>query len=435
MERQGPSIRIYDARRADPPEVAALRCRSISEFPQEAEVIVSEILGAVRERGDAALVEYTRRFDCPGFTADQIAVSPEEIERAYTEVEGEWLAALRQAIASVRRFHEQHVPESWLEEHEGTRLGQRVRPLDSVGMHIPGFSAPLYSSIYMLAVPAAVAGVERLALATPPRKDGSVAATMLVAAAECGVREVYRVGGAQAVAAFAYGTQTVNRVDKVVGPGNVYVVLAKRAVFGLVGIDSLTGPSESLIIADESADPVLVAVDLLSQAEHTGDNAVFLLTTSMELANAVNAEMEQLLQETPRAELAAQSLSAHGAVVLVSDLEAALSLSNDIAPEHLQLMVAEPTVALNGVRHAGCIFVGPHSPVPLGDYAAGPSHVLPTNGTARFSSPVTVQDFVKVSSIVWASEKTLKELGPGVEILAEGEGLPGHAEAIRRRRG
>jgi histidinol dehydrogenase len=285
----------------------------------------------------------------------------------------------------------------------------------------------------MLAIPAEVAGVPRRVLATPAGQDGAVAPTMLVAAAECGLAEVYRIGGAQAIGALAYGTQTIARVDKIVGPGSPYVVLAKREVFGVVGIEALPGPSEALIVADETADPALVAVDLLSQAEHTGDNAVFLVTDAPDLATAVSAELTQLLQSAPRAELASRSLREHGAIILVRNQDAALALANDLAPEHLQLMVDDPLSVLPQIRHAGCVFLGAHSPVPLGDYAAGPSNVLPTDRTARMSSPVGVHDFVRRSSVVFASERGLRDLAETVERLAEGEGLPAHAESIRRR--
>jgi histidinol dehydrogenase len=426
-------IPIHDARQGEPPELAALRQRSVMSFPAEMHETVRETVAAVRERGDDALVEYTRRLDWPAATAEGLAVPVEELHRAYDEVDADWLDALRTAIANVRRFHEQRVPESWLEDFDGLRLGERVIPLDSVGLYVPAQKAPLYSTLYMLAIPAEVAGVRRRVLTTPARRDGSVAPAMLVAAAECGLTEVYRLGGAQAVAALAYGTQTIPAVDKIVGPGPPWVILAKREVFGVVGIEALPGPSEALIVADEHADPALVAADLLSQAEHTGDNAVFLITDAPALAETVSAELSRLLETAPRAELAAQSLRECGAIILVRDTDAALALANDLAPEHLQLMVEDPLSVLPRIRHAGCVFLGAYSPVPLGDYAAGPSNVLPTDRTARMSSPVGVHDFVRRSSVVFASEQGLRDLRDCIETLAEGENLPAHADSIRRR--
>jgi histidinol dehydrogenase len=397
---------------------------------------VTATIAAVREQGDAALVRLERQFDCPTYEREQIGVGAAEIDAAYEEVSAELLGALRSAIARVRAYQERELPGGWREEIGGLALGSRVRPLASVGVYVPAGQAPLPSSLYMCAVPAAVAGVPRIAVCSPPQKDGRVEPLTLVAARECGVREVYRLGGAQAIAALAYGTETVRPVVKIVGPWSPWVVEAKRQVFGAVGIESLPGPSESAMVADESADPGLVAADLLSQAEHTGDNTVVLLTPSETLAAAVQAAIPQQVAALGRAELIGQSLREQGALVLVRDLAQAAALVSELAPEHLELAVEDPEALAERIDNAGCIFLGHRATVPLGDYAAGPSHVLPTGGTARFSSPLSVHDFVKRTSLVGpVSEGALRRLGPDVVALAEAEGLTAHAEAVRKRLG
>lgn len=426
-------LQILDARRQPSALLEALRHRSIGDWAPEIEQAVREIIARVRQEGDLALVEYEQRFDCPTMTQAQLRVPREQIEAAYEDVSPEWIGAFRRAKENIYAFHERLRPTSWLESFEGLWLGQRVTPLDAVGLYVPAGKAPLPSTVAMMAVPAKIAGVNRLVLASPPRQDGTVPSPLLVAAAECGIDEIYRMGGAQAIAALAYGTETVERVDKIVGPGNPYVILAKKEVFGVVGIESLPGPSESLIIADETAEPRLVAADLLSQAEHTGDNLVILLTPDPQLAESVRAEAYRQLTALPRMELTASSLSHYGLIVIVNDLEHAVQISNDIAPEHLELAVAKPFELLELVENAGCICLGHYSTVPLADYAAGPSHVLPTNGTARFSSPLSVEDFIKKSSLIYATENGLHSLGPDVIVLAEGEGLHAHAEAVQRR--
>ncbi|MCE5238504.1 histidinol dehydrogenase [bacterium] len=426
-------VQIIDVRRQSSALLDALRQRSLADVSPEVEQAVREIVDRVRAEGDAALLEYGRRFDCPTLELDDLRVPDQELEAAYADVSPEWIGAFRRAKENIYAFHERLRPTSWLDSFDGMWLGQKVTPLAAVGLYVPAAKAPLPSTVAMTAVPARVAGVTRLVLATPPRRDGTLDPTMLVAAAECGVDEVYRMGGAQAVAALAYGTDTVERVDKVVGPGNPYVILAKREVFGVVGIESLPGPSESLIIADGEADPVLVAADLLSQAEHTGDNLVILLTPDQTLAEAVRDEAYRQLMVLPRMELTSASLGDYGVIAIVQDLDHAVQIANDIAPEHLELSVAEPLELLERVENAGCICLGHMTSVPLADYAAGPSHVLPTNGTARFSSPLSVEDFVKKSSLVYATECGLQSLGPDVAVLAEGEGLYAHAEAVKRR--
>lgn len=426
-------IPVYDVRQGPVAAVEALRRRALQDVPEEVEEAVRGVLRAVRERGDAAVVEYTRRFDCPTFSAAQLVIGQDEMEAAYAQVSEAWLAAFRHAHANVVRFQERAREGSWLEAMDGLLVGHQVRPVPSAGVYVPAGKAPLPSSLLMTAGPAKVAGVPRLVLATPPRPDGSVDPTMLVAAAECGVDEAYRMGGAQAIAALAYGTETVAPVVKIVGPGSPWVSVAKKLVFGTVGIESIAGPSESLIVADETAPVEIVAADLLTQAEHTGDNVVVLLTDCAELAAAVPAEMERQLAGLGRSELTRASLESCGMVVITRDLDEAVQIANDIAPEHLQLLTATPFALLDQIESAGCIFLGPHAPVPLGDYAAGPSHVLPTYGTARFSSPLSVNDFLKTSSVIYATPTGLQRIAESVETLADGEGLGAHAEAVRRR--
>ncbi len=409
------------------------------------------VLATYERRGaayydDGMLVKWETQLDCPTYTREHIRVSEDDIEAAYEKVSAEHpehLAALKSAIENVRAYHEREVQQGWREDIGGLSLGSRVRPLESVGIYVPAGQAPLPSSLYMCAVPAQVAGVKRLAVCSPPRRDGNVDPLTLVAAKETHVTEVYRLGGAQAIGAMAWGSKrepetpgypwTVAPVDKIVGPGNRWVVEAKRQVFGAVGIDSLAGPSESAMIADDSADPELVAADLLSQAEHSGDNTVVLLTPSERLAAAVQAAIPAQVATLERAELIGRSLQEQGALVLVRDLAHAAALVSELAPEHLELAVQDPEALAERVENAGCIFLGHRAAVPLGDYAAGPSHVLPTGGTARFSSPLSVQDFVKRTSLVGVSEEGLRRIGPDVIALAEAEGLTAHAEAVRRR--
>ncbi|HEY3396148.1 MAG TPA: histidinol dehydrogenase [Armatimonadota bacterium] len=394
---------------------------------------VAKTLQRVRSGGDIALASLSKQFDYSEYTPEMIRVSEAEIDAAYEQVSPELLASLRRAIANVRAYHERELPHGWSAELDGVTLGSRITPLASAGIYVPAGQAPLPSTVYMCAVPAQVAGVPRLALCSPPRRDGTMDALTLVAARECGVAEVYRLGGAQAIAALAYGTETVTPVDKIVGPGNPWVVEAKRQVFGVVGIESLPGPSESAMIADDSADPEVVAADLLSQAEHTGDNTVVLLTPSERLAEAVRAALPAQVAALGRAELIGKSLEQQGAIVLVRDLTQAAALVSELAPEHLELAVADPEALAEQIPNAGCIFLGHLAAVPLGDYAAGPSHVLPTGGTARFSSPLSVQDFVKRTSLVQVSPEGLQRLAPDVIALAEAEGLTAHAAAIKRR--
>ena len=412
----------------------ALRDRALRKPPAHIEQSAREIVERVEAEGDAAVVEYTSRFDCPTFDAAQLVVDADTIQVAYDQVPADWIRAFRRARENVRAYHEAQMPRSWLQPFDGMLLGEMLRPVPSVGVHVPGFSAPLFATVCMSVEPARVAGVERIAIATPPRKDGTVDPMVLVAAAECGVDEIYRMGGAQAIAAFAFGTQTVEPVAMVVGPGNPYTMAAKRIVYGLVGVDSLAGPSESMVIADASADPAWVAADLICQAEHTGDNTVVLATDSAELARAVEAALGPQIARLQRAELIRQSLADLGMIAVTADLHEAAELCNRIAPEHLQLMVADPFVLLEEITAAGAIFMGSLATVPLGDYAAGPSHVLPTGGSARFASGLTVRDFLVGSSLIYATERGFSRLAPDVELLARAEGMDGHGAAVRIRR-
>ena len=428
-----PVIDIIDARSDGGSALRALQERSVADGSPRIEQDVRRIVEDVRERGDEALLEYEQQFDCPTLTARQLRVTEDEIQAAYRVVSDGQLGAVRRAKNNVYEFHLRSRPTSWLDSFEGVWLGQRITPVDSVGIYVPAKRAPLPSTVYMCAMPAQVADVERIAMCTPPRKDGSVDALTLVAAAECGVDEVYRVGGAQAVGALAFGTQTIAPVSKIVGPGNPWVTLAKKYVFGTVGIDSLAGPSELLIIADETASPDVLAADLLAQAEHTGDNLVVLVTPAESLADQVAEQLGRQMHSSDRVELMRESLTEYGAIILVCDLHQAAQLASEIAPEHLQLTVADPFALLEEVDNAGCVCLGPLSAVSLGDYAAGPSHVLPTMGTARFSSGLSVDDFVKKSSLIYTTPSGLQRLAPDVIEMAEAEGLSAHAQAVRER--
>lgn len=424
---------IIDATVGVNPQLEALCLRSLSDVSPEVEERTREIVNRVREYGDAALVELTRRFDCPEFTAEQIVVGPDEIRLAYERIPSEWIGAFRRARENVLNYHQRLAENSWLDEFDGVFLGQRIRPIASAGAYIPAGRAPLPSTLCMTVMPARAAGVPRIAVAAPPNEDGTIDPYIAAAASECGVDELYRMGGAQAVAAMAYGTETVEPVEKIVGPGNPYVILAKKHVFGRVGIEALPGPSEAVIICDGSVPAEIAAADLLSQAEHTGDNTVILLTDSADFAYEVREEAYRQIPALSRDEFTARSLVDYGAIVIVADLVAAAGVSNQIAPEHLQLLVAEPMELLQHIENAGCICLGSFSAVALGDYAAGPSHVLPTNGTARFSSALSTNDFVKKSSLILATRSGLERLAPDVCTLAQAEGLTAHARSVSIR--
>ncbi|WP_107728252.1 histidinol dehydrogenase [Desmospora activa] len=408
-----------------------IRRREETGSPEE-ERMVREVIRHVQHKGDTALAAYTRRFDKVEVT--ETLVSAVEMEDAYQQVEPAFINALQTAAAKIRAYHERQKRTSWMEtETDGTVLGQLVLPLERVGVYVPGGRAAYPSTVLMTVIPAQVAGVEEVVITTPPQADGKIDATTLVAAREAGVERIFKVGGAQAIAALAFGTETIPRVDKICGPGNRYVTLAKRLVYGQVDIDMIAGPSEIVVIADDSADAAWVAADLLSQAEHDPMASAVLLTPSQTLAAAVTRELISQCERLPRREIAAQSLREHGAIAITVDVAEAVATANRLAPEHLQLMVEDPWSWVGQVRHAGALFLGHWSPEALGDYVAGPSHVLPTNGTARFSSPLGVDDFTKKTSLIAASRDMIQRDGQTVVTLAEAEGLSAHAASIRVR--
>ncbi len=411
--------------------------RRFQELPSRYEAQVREIISQVKERGDVALVEYTRRFDCPSFRQEDLRVTEEEIELAYEAIERETLEAIRLSVKNVRSFHEHQKSPSWIETREnGAIVGQMVRPVERAGLYVPGGTGgetPLVSTVIMGAVPAKVAGVPRLVMVSPPNKEGKLHPALLVAAREAGVDEIYRLGSAWAIAALAFGTETVPRVDVICGPGNIYVTLAKKTLAGEVGIDLIAGPSEILIVADESASPAWLAADLLSQAEHDVLATAILLTPSKKLADKVKKEVDKQLKKLPRREIAAEALKNHGAIILVADLREAVEEANHLAPEHLELMVEDPWAHLPYVKNAGAVFLGKYTPEAVGDYVAGANHVLPTMGCARYAQALGVHVFQKKISVVAYSEEALKEEAPAVIHLARLEGLEAHARAVTVR--
>ncbi len=395
---------------------------------------VREIVERVRTEGDAALFEYTRRFDWEEADASGVKVTEEEFREAYEEIDERLLGVIRKALGNIREFHEKQKRYSWFDTTaEGTMLGQRVTPLHAAGVYVPGGKAVYPSSVLMNIVPAKVAGVERIIMATPCDRKGKVAPAVLVAAKEAGADEIYKIGGAQAVAAMAFGTESVPKVDKITGPGNIFVALAKKAVSGYVSIDSIAGPSEILILADESASPRYVAADLLSQAEHDELASAVLVTTSSELAEKVSEEVDEFVKKLSRKEIIEKSLEAFGYILVADTKEAALETVDLIASEHLEIMTKNPFEDMMKVKNAGAIFLGENSSEPLGDYLAGPNHILPTNGTARFFSPVSVDDFVKRSSIIYYSREALKKVYGDIAYFAENEQLTAHANSVRVR--
>jgi histidinol dehydrogenase len=414
-------------------ELRALAAAASTDDPELRDAVAA-IVRDVAARGDEAVVEYTRRFD--RLEVDDVSalrVGPDEMEAAARAIEPELLASLRRAASNIRDFHERQREHGFLDLHpDGTVLGQRVAPLRRVGIYVPGGRAAYPSSVLMNAIPATCAGMDEIAMVSPA-PGGEMLPVVLAAAHVAGVHEVLRIGGAQAVAALAYGTRIIGRVDKIVGPGNKWVAEAKRQVFGQVDIDMVAGPSEILVIADEHADPVHVAADLIGQAEHDPDAIAWLVTPSAALAACVPAELERLLERNPRRDVARAALEANGAIIVVPDLAAAAAVADLRAPEHLELLVAEPLALAGRVRNAGAIFLGAFSPEPMGDYFAGPNHVLPTGGTARFASPLGVYDFVKRTSLIGYSPERLRAHAADVVRLAESEGLYGHAEAVRVR--
>lgn len=395
---------------------------------------VQEIISRVRKEGDAAVFALTRQFDGAVITAQNIRVTEEEIQEAYAQVDDSLVQIIRRALVNIRRFHEKQKKNSWFDaQPDGTILGQKITPMQSAGVYVPGGKAAYPSSVLMNIVPAKVAGVEKIVMVTPPGKDGKVNPGTLVAAHEAGADEVYKVGGAQAIAALAFGTESIPKVDKIVGPGNIFVALAKKAVYGYVSIDSIAGPSEILVIADETANARYVAADLLSQAEHDELACAILVTTSERLAREVNKEIDGFLQVLSRSEIIRQSLNNYGNILLANDLEEAAQIANQIAPEHLEIITRNPFELMTKIRNAGAIFLGENSSEPLGDYYAGPNHILPTNGTARFFSPLGVDDFIKRSSIIYYSKQALERDKDDIINFAEAEYLTAHANSIRVR--
>lgn len=403
--------------------------RTIDSGTEKERQAVEQIIQQVRSEGDKALRELTEKFD--GVCLDDFRVTEEEIKAAYEKIDAGTLEALRQAIENIRDFHARQKRETWITTSEdGTILGQKIVPLDSVGVYVPGGTAAYPSSIMMNVIPAQVAGVKKIVMVSPPQKDGSWPASVLVVANELGVEHMYKAGGAQAIAALAYGTETIPQVDKITGPGNIYVALAKRAVFGQVDIDMIAGPSEIVVLADKKANPRYIAADLLSQAEHDIMATSILVTPSAQLAKEVAKEVEVQLATLPRKEIAEASIRDHGAIYVTQTLEEAVDVVNQLAPEHLEILTEEPYALLGKIRHAGAIFLGPYSSEPVGDYFAGPNHVLPTNGTARFASPLNVDDFTKKTSIISYSKQALMKNGKQITALARLEGLEAHARAI-----
>lgn len=407
--------------------------REVEYGTPEQNEAVREIVEAVRNEGDAALLRFTEKHDHVKLDANMLRVSEADIEAAYGKVDPAFLTALREAAVNIRTFHEKQKRNSWMDlQPDGTILGQIMRPLKRVGVYVPGGKAAYPSSVLMNVIPAQVAGVPEIVMVTPPATGGKegIDPYILVAAAESGVKEMYRVGGAQAVAALAYGTDTIAPVDKICGPGNIYVALAKRAVFGAVDIDSIAGPSEIVVLADDTADAAYVAADLLSQAEHDEMASAILVTTSERLAQETAAEVERQLATLPREAIARQSIQDYGAILKVDSLQQGIDIVNRLAPEHLEIMTENEMDIIARIENAGAIFVGPYSSEPVGDYFAGPNHIIPTNGTARFSSPVNVDDFLKKSSLIRYSKQALLANGDKIMTLARHEGLEAHARAV-----
>ena len=398
------------------------------------ESAVNEILENVKKNKDAAIFDYTKRFDGADINADNIVVTKEEIEEAYTLVDEKLVEVIRKALVNIRDYHQKQKQSSWFDSKpDGTMLGQKVTALSRVGVYVPGGKAVYPSSVLMNIIPAKVAGVEQIVMTTPPAKDGKVYPATLVAANEAGVDVIYKVGGAQAIAALAYGTESIPKVDKIVGPGNIYVALAKKAVYGHVSIDSVAGPSEIMVIADETANAHYVAADLLSQAEHDQMASAILVTTSDELADKVSAEIDGYLPKLSRREIIEKSLENYGYILVASDLEEAIDVANEIASEHLEIVTKDPFNTMTKIKNAGAIFLGEYSSEPLGDYFAGPNHVLPTNGTAKFFSPLSVDDFIKKSSIIMYSREALEPIHEDIETFAKAEKLTAHANSIHVR--
>ncbi|MCD7736641.1 MAG: histidinol dehydrogenase [Lachnospiraceae bacterium] len=424
-------VRLTEETRRD--ILTQLLRRSPDSYP-EYEERVRTIVQNVKERGDAAVFGYTKQFDGVDIDASNVRVTKEEISEAYENVDQELLSVIRKSLVNIRGYHEKQRRYSWFDSTEnGTMLGQKITPLGTVGVYVPGGKAVYPSSVLMNIVPAKVAGVGRIVMTTPPGRDGKIPASTLVAACEAGVDEVYKAGGAQAVAALAFGTESIPRADKITGPGNIYVALAKKAVYGHVSIDSIAGPSEILVLADASANAHYVAADLLSQAEHDEMASAILITTSEALANQVSEETEAYLKVLSRADIIRKSLEQYGYILVADTMEQAIDTANAIASEHLEIVTQNPFEIMMKIKNAGAIFIGEHSSEPLGDYFAGPNHVLPTNGTAKFFSPLSVDDFVKKSSIIYYSREALEPVKDDIIAFANAETLTAHANSIRVR--
>ncbi len=401
---------------------------------EEYETIVADILSHVKAEGDQALFSYTSRFDGCEITTDTIRVTEQEIEEAYASYDKELISVMKRASDNIVAYHEKQIKYSWFDTKEdGTLLGQKITPIEKVGIYVPGGKAAYPSSTMMCALTAKVAGVKRIIMITPPGKDGKIFDGTLVAAKICGIKEIYKAGGAQAIAALAYGTESIPKVDKIVGPGNIFVALAKKAVYGNVSIDSIAGPSEILVLADEKANSTYIAADLLSQAEHDELASAILITTSMKLAEKVAEKVDQLANEMPRNDIILKSLSNYGYLLVADNMEEAIEAANEIASEHVEIMTENPYDIMTKIRNAGAIFLGEYSSEPLGDYFAGPNHVLPTNGTAKFFSALSVDEFVKKTSIISYSRSALERVHVDIEKFAESEGLYAHSNSIKVR--
>ena len=394
---------------------------------------VKAIINNVKDNGDKALFDYTLQFDKANINADNIVVTTEELEEAYKEVDPKLIEVIRKSLAKIKAFHEKQLQNSWFDYSDGIILGQKVTPIEKAGVYVPGGKAVYPSSVLMNVVPAKVAGVNHIYMTTPPSSDGKVCASTLVAAHEAGVDTIYKVGGAQAIAALAFGTESVTKVDKIVGPGNIYVALAKKSVFGHVSIDSIAGPSEILVLADDTANPRFVAADLLSQAEHDELASAILITTSRALAEDVSKEIDGFLEKLSRRDIISKSLDNFGYIFVADSMDMAIDAVNEIASEHLELVVKDPFETMTKIKNAGAIFLGEYSSEPLGDYFAGPNHVLPTNGTAKFFSALSVDDFIKKSSVISYSREALLDVHKDIETFAECEGLTAHANSIKVR--
>lgn len=422
-------IEIFDSKEQSIAQLTQTNTAETSDYAQ----VVQEIIDTVRQNGDAALIDYSAKFDQA--TVTELKVTDAEIEAALAQVNPDFLKVLETAKNNIAEFHEKQVSQGFMMTRNGAVMGQRVIPLAKVGIYVPGGTAAYPSTVLMNAVPAKIAGVKKIVLVTPPLQDGSVNPAILAAAKVAGVDEIYRVGGAQAVAALAYGTESVPKVDKIVGPGNIYVAAAKRLVYGKVDIDMIAGPSDILIVADETANPVTLAADMLAQAEHDINAQAILVTTNRDIAEKTAVEVERQTALLPRKAIIEQSLANNGKIILVSSLEEAIAAANEVAPEHLELCVAEPFAWLDQVENAGSVFLGHNTPEVLGDYLAGPNHTLPTEGTARFYSPLSVDDFVKHSQYLYYGEAAMRAAADDVILFAETEGLGGHANSIRLRKG